>query len=347
MKKQFPQVNYLLMILLIAGTYSLRAQPAPHTTAGTVIACPGSTFTVHVKDTGFNSITSFNLRIEYDSLVMTFDAGLSAINSQLTGDRIINKYYVGPGSVNAIGVLWQAPFPYLPKSLSDTSSVVTLGFNYINGTTSVHFNNSSNLGGDCEYASFNVGIPITLIDTPTIIYYHDGKVSSGAGFVTGGSNITFGNSTGTLTLNGYVGNIIKWQKQYDGGGFVDITPFNTNPTMSEIPVYTGTWDYRAIVQNGSCSPVPSAPTTVTVTAVNGAKTWNGSASIDWTNVNNWTPPGIPMLTENVTIPTGLTNYPTVSIQGMGCNNLTIAGGATLNINPGIHLTINGTLNVGP
>ncbi|NVO21699.1 MAG: hypothetical protein HXX13_18510, partial [Bacteroidetes bacterium] len=70
------------------------------------------------------------------------------------------------------------------------------------------------------------------------------------GSLAGGGSVYEGNTMITLTLSGYSGNILKWQKQLDQGVWQNIS----NPTQiySEIPSSAGTWHYRAVVQNGNC-----------------------------------------------------------------------------------------------
>ena len=88
--------------------------------------------------------------------------------------------------------------------------------------------------------------------------------ASSAGAVTGGTTpICLGTSTGTMTFSGYTGTIVKWQKQVNAGGYIDIV--NITTTYSEIPASAGTWDYRAVVNNGV--DMFSAPTTIIVNPV--------------------------------------------------------------------------------
>ncbi len=87
---------------------------------------------------------------------------------------------------------------------------------------------------------------------------------SNAGAVTGGSSpVCLGSSTGTMTLSGYTGTIVKWQKRVDAGLWTDIV--NTTATYSEIPSSAGTWEYRAVVNN--VTDMASAPTTIIVNSV--------------------------------------------------------------------------------
>jgi hypothetical protein len=55
--------------------------------------------------------------------------------------------------------------------------------------------------------------------------------------------------------------------------------------------------------------------------------WTGNTDTDWATAGNWSN-GVPAATTDVTIPAGLTNYPTVTTAET-VNSLTIASGATL------------------
>ena len=76
------------------------------------------------------------------------------------------------------------------------------------------------------------------------------------GLVEGGvTPICQGSSTGTMTLSGHVGSVIKWQKSLNSGSWTDIS--NITKTYSEIPSSAGSWQYRAVVQNGNCTSATS------------------------------------------------------------------------------------------
>jgi hypothetical protein len=74
--------------------------------------------------------------------------------------------------------------------------------------------------------------------------------------------------------------------------------------------------------------------------------WTGTNSSDWATGENWDDGVVPTASTNVTIPTGLTNYPTLSAAGT-CNNILFSsdatGTATLLDNG--YLTINGIATV--
>ena len=81
-----------------------------------------------------------------------------------------------------------------------------------------------------------------------------------------------------------------------------------------------------------------------------AAIWNGAINSDWTNAGNWdtNAPGLSP-SDDVTIPSGLTNYPVLtSGQDLSLANglsLTIASGASLSISPTVVITNNGTVIV--
>jgi len=80
-------------------------------------------------------------------------------------------------------------------------------------------------------------------------------------------------------------------------------------------------------------------------------TWNGSVSIDWTNPSNWTDCGVPGVSDDVVIPSGLSRYPTIptNLESFyNISSITIDSGATLTImkSSGVNAatwTINGSL----
>ncbi|MCX6258071.1 MAG: FG-GAP-like repeat-containing protein [Bacteroidia bacterium] len=118
--------------------------------------------------------------------------------------------------------------------------------------------------GPCSVA---YSVPATITVNP----------ASTGGSISGGSTICFGSSTGTFTLSGYYGTINKWQKRLNSGSWTDIA--NTIATYSEIPVSSGTWDYRAELQSGSCSVAYSSNVTDTVVPATAGGSVNGSSTI--------------------------------------------------------------------
>ncbi|CAL2056446.1 T9SS type A sorting domain-containing protein [Tenacibaculum sp. 190524A05c] len=60
----------------------------------------------------------------------------------------------------------------------------------------------------------------------------------------------------------------------------------------------------------------------------GPLTWTGTTNNDWATTTNWDSGSVPGATDNVIIPSGLTNYPTIS-SAVTVNTMSIASGASL------------------
>ena len=102
---------------------------------------------------------------------------------------------------------------------------------------------------------------------------------SAGGTLTGGTSpITYGGSTGNISLSGHTGTVVNWQKMVGSGSWADIT--NTTTTFTESPASTGTWQYRAQVKSGACptvfsnsSSISVLPKTLTITSNNQTKAY--------------------------------------------------------------------------
>ena len=74
-----------------------------------------------------------------------------------------------------------------------------------------------------------------------------------------------------------------------------------------------------------------------------AYSWTGSLNTNWSNAANWSSLAVPNASTNVTIPTGVSNYPILSASTVQINNLTVQTGAALTIS-GVTLQISGTIS---
>ncbi len=77
------------------------------------------------------------------------------------------------------------------------------------------------------------------------------------------STVCAGPNSGTLTLTGYTGTILKYQAN-TGNGYFDVAGTAPTYTFTNLP---GTTSFRAVVQNGTNTPVASTVATVTVAPV--------------------------------------------------------------------------------
>ncbi len=86
--------------------------------------------------------------------------------------------------------------------------------------------------------------------------------SSNGGVVNSDASVCSGANSGTLTLSGHTGNVVKWQSSTDAGvTWIDIN--NITSTLS----YTNlilTTEFRTVVQSSVCTPAYSSIATITV-----------------------------------------------------------------------------------
>ncbi|KAF2514543.1 T9SS sorting signal type C domain-containing protein [Flavobacterium foetidum] len=94
------------------------------------------------------------------------------------------------------------------------------------------------------------------------------------GAVAGTTTICSGATSGTLTLSGHTGTIVRWQSSTDG--FTTFTNIaNTTTTYASGPL-TATTQFRAVIQNGVCATANSTPAVITVNPLpQGSLTANG------------------------------------------------------------------------
>jgi len=126
--------------------------------------------------------------------------------------------------------------------------------------------------GSC--ASANSGSTTVTVEAPSV-----------GGSITGDTSISTGSTSGTLTISGHTGTVVKWQSS--------VSPFNVwtdianTATTYTSGVLTTTTQFRAVVQNGSCTTANSNSTTVTVNALP-VPTITGSANTCSEGSNTYT-----------------------------------------------------------
>jgi hypothetical protein len=93
--------------------------------------------------------------------------------------------------------------------------------------------------------------------------------------------------------------------------------------------------------SGTCgSPVKTNVSGLHTIRNNGS--WIGNTSADWSNAANWCG-GLPASSNDVVIPAGTQNSPSVSSTSANCNNLIIQSGATLTLAASQVLTVSGSI----
>ncbi|CAH0995652.1 hypothetical protein EMA8858_01777 [Emticicia aquatica] len=82
------------------------------------------------------------------------------------------------------------------------------------------------------------------------------------GTIAGSTTVCAGTNSGTLTLSGHSGSIVRWESSTDN--FVNSTPIANTTTTLPFTNLATTTKYRAVVKNGACAAVNSAIATVTI-----------------------------------------------------------------------------------
>jgi hypothetical protein len=151
--------------------------------------------------------------------------------------------------------------------------------NIINTTNKLSF---ANLTQTTQYRAVvqNSVCSIAYSSIATIIV----TPGSVGGVVSNNATVCAGANTGTLNLSGQTGNVIRWESSTNGTTWTSILNLTTALTYTNI---TKTTQYRAVVQNSTCSIGYSSVAIITVNAATVAGTVSGTATV-CAGINNGT-----------------------------------------------------------
>ncbi len=186
------------------------------------------------------------------STTVAYTLASASPNQTIAANNATNASFV----TLSTNYLWSFSNGNASVSSSNTIQNITANFTTA-GATTLRVLDQYSTAPNCN--TTNSQLPITIYAT------------SVGGSVTPNNTICNDNvtSTGTMTLGGQTGSVVKWQRSLDGGTtWNDILPFNTSTTFSEVPSFgAGSYMYRAVVQSGPCSSTFSNPATITVNPV--------------------------------------------------------------------------------
>jgi Ig-like domain CHU_C associated len=134
-----------------------------------------------------------------------------------------------------------------------------------------------------------------------------GSCVTSGGAVTADANVCRGSNSGTLTLAGNTGSVIRWESSIDD--FINTTPIVNTTTSYSYSNLIQTTKFRAVVKDGSCLEANSAVATITVisfaaTASNTGPynvgqniqlTATGGSSYVWTGPNSFSSTSNPII----------------------------------------------------
>ncbi|MFL5747180.1 MAG: beta strand repeat-containing protein, partial [Niastella sp.] len=111
------------------------------------------------------------------------------------------------------------------------------------------------------------------------------NAASVGGTVSGSTGVCSGSNSGSVTLSGQTGSVIRWESSTDNG--TNWSTINNTTTTLSYTNLTQTTQYHAVVQSGSCTSAISAPATITVNVSAAGGTVSGSTSV-CTGINSGT-----------------------------------------------------------
>jgi Fungalysin metallopeptidase (M36)/Fungalysin/Thermolysin Propeptide Motif len=162
---------------------------------------------------------------------------------------------------------------------STTSNVANLGayrlsidgltpleYSVNNGTTWQTSNTFSNLAAGtynvlARSAPTNTNTCSTSLSSNPITLSIQG--SSVGGTVSSDATVCNGTNSGTLTLSGQTGNVVRWESSTDNFVSVIVPITNTTSTLNYSNL-SQTTQYRAVVKDGICAEVNSTPAIITI-----------------------------------------------------------------------------------
>ncbi|MCX6299792.1 MAG: T9SS type A sorting domain-containing protein, partial [Bacteroidetes bacterium] len=143
--------------------------------------------------------------------------------------------------------------------------------NIINTTNKLSF---ANLLQTTQYRAV-VQNSICSIAYSSIAIINVNQASVG-GVVSNNATVCAGANSGTLNLSGQIGNVIRWESSLNGSTWTSIVNLTTALTYTNI---TKTTQYRAVVQNSTCTIGYSSVAIITVNAATVAGTISGNATV--------------------------------------------------------------------
>lgn len=205
----------------------------------------------------------------------SFTSPVSGCSLTATENVTVRIFNFGPGTINipfnvsytingGAPVTEMVAAPNIPQNTSYTYTFTTKADLSVPGTYT--FDATVSVPGD----------PTPGNDTYTGYVVNAISPSIG-GTITAPSSVCVSGNSGNLTLTGHTGNVLGWQYSTDGGGtWINISNTSTTQSYNNLTVATR---YRTQVQNGACTPVYSAISTINIDPVTVGGTISGGGTV--------------------------------------------------------------------
>jgi gliding motility-associated-like protein len=157
---------------------------------------------------------------------------------------------------------------YTINAGAPVTETVTLGSTLL--ASSIYTHTFTTLADLSVPGAFTIDANVTLTSIADINTSNDTYVgysvtnnaASVGGSISGDGPVCITSNTGTLTLSGETGSVIRWESSTDGG-FTWVPISNTTNTYTYNNVAVAT-DYRVVVQNATCASTVSGTATLTI-----------------------------------------------------------------------------------
>ena len=244
-------------------------------------------------ETGVTEIPTFTPKNETNEPITSTITVTPVINGSVCeGETKTFTITVNPRPiVNTINDLIYCPGETVPSIiLSASSPTIGTGVSFTWSRTGDNIGFSPTSGSGSPISSFTAtnsgATPLT--NTFTVIPTYKGCTGSSevftitvnpestGGTITAAETTICEDSSTTLTLNGAIGTILRWESSVDN--FATITTISSS-SVSWPASPTVSTQYRAVVQSGSCAEVNSAPIAISVDATTVSGTVSGGSTI--------------------------------------------------------------------
>jgi gliding motility-associated-like protein len=170
---------------------------------------------------------------------------------------------------------------YTINAGAPVSQVVTLASPLTsNSTLTFTFTTQANLSVPGSYtfdATVSIAGDVSPANNAFTGYIVINTANSVGGTVAGGTNVCVTGNSGVLTLSGHTGNVLRWEYSTDGGiTWINISNTTTTQAYNNLTVPT---QYRAVVQNGTCSIATSSVASMTINPATVGGTLNSNATV--------------------------------------------------------------------
>jgi hypothetical protein len=235
----------------------------------------GSTWSTISNTTTSQTYTNLTQTTQYQAVVMN---GTCASANSAVATISVNAVSVG-GTVSGSTTVCTGSNSGTVTLSGQSGTIIKWQFSTNGGSTWTDIANTtttqtySNLTQTTQYRAVIGGCSTVNSSAATITV----NPASVGGTVSGSATVCSGSNSGTLTLSGQTGIVIRWEFSTNGGStWSTISNTTTSQTYTNL---TQTTQYRAVVQNGTCASANSVAATITVNAASAGGTVSGSTTV--------------------------------------------------------------------